>query len=111
MDGAGGPHNAVFVVWGSVLRMGRGSGVPTGHGWLVEARIPASELAGYFRWSLRDLLLRCARFASDFVSASPIRTHVPIESVVGLHKSVYTNACLRKAYLARLPKTVTVTSI
>ena len=32
------------------------SGVPAGHGWLVGVRDPASELAGYYRWSLRDLL-------------------------------------------------------
>ncbi len=39
---------------------GFGSGVPPGRGWNLGWRFPASELAGYFRGSLRDLLCRCA---------------------------------------------------
>ena len=30
------------------------SGVPTGRGWSLGLRVPASELAGYFHWSIRD---------------------------------------------------------
>jgi len=33
------------------------SGVPPGGGWCLVLRIPASELAGYFHWSLRDLVV------------------------------------------------------
>ncbi len=30
------------------------SGVPPGRGWGLVLRVPASELAGYFHWSIRD---------------------------------------------------------
>jgi hypothetical protein len=69
---AGGPHNAVFVVWESMLpmRLVLAFRCPSGTPLFLLSSVPASELAGYFRWSLRDR--RCGPLLSTIRVSSRI---------------------------------------